>query len=244
MRDLIEFIRQYDPEYPSKIRGASADETVRLAQLVGRALPAHYKEFLLHLGKDMGDLQMPETDFRIGRVLKFYELGKKKPPTRFIFIGAQVEDPYDRYLLDCGDGQHQDCPVLRADPQEPFKTTDNLWVSFPSLKDMLFVLAFDVKRMGLMPHRRQFTPSFEEGKDGLSRVPPGLMDSVEKVLARLGFEKQPYTSELNPLFERGDAAFYASRNPEGGGMTAQLAAQDEREFKKLIEIIRDNTALL
>ncbi|KFA94429.1 hypothetical protein [Archangium violaceum] len=244
MRDLIEFIRQYDPEFPSKIRGASTEETVRLEQLVGRNLPAHYKEFLLYLGKNMGDLQMPETDFHIGRVLKFYEIGKRKPPSRYIFIGAQVEDPYDRYLLDCGDSPLQDCPVLRADPQEPFKTTDNLWVSFPSLKDMLFVLAFSVKRMELLPHRRQFTPSLEEGENGLSRVPPGLMDSLGKVMAMQGFEKQPYTSELNPLFERGDAAFYASRNPEGGGMTAELAAQDEREFKKLVEIIRDNTALL
>jgi hypothetical protein len=244
MYELIEFIRQYDPEYLSKIRGASAEETARLEQLVGRALPAHYKEFLLHLGKDMGDLQMPETDFRIGRVLKFYELGKRKPPARYIFIGAQIEDPYDRYLLDCGDGPRQDCPVLRADNQESFKTTDNLWVSYPSLKDMLFVLAFSVKRMDLLTHRRQFTPSLEEGEDGLSRVPPGLMGAVVKVVETLGFERLPYTSDLNPLFERGDAAFYASRNPEGGGMTAELAAQDEREFKRLIEIICDNTALL
>lgn len=244
MHDLIEFIRQYDPQYSSKIRGASAEELARLEQLVGRALPARYKEFLLHLGKNMSDLQMPDTDFQIGRVLKFYELGKRRPPARYMFIGAQVADPYDRYLLDCGDGPSQDCPVLRADNQESFKTTDELWVAYPTLKDMLFVLAFSVKRMSLLPHRRQFTPALEEGDDGLSRVPPGLMDAVVQVMRSLGFESLPYTSALNPLFERGDAAFFASRNPEGGGMTAELAAQDEQEFKRLIEIIRDNTALL
>lgn len=243
MYDLIEFIRQYDPDYPSRVRGATQKETERLERLVDRDLPSHYKDFLLHLGQDSGDL-MPDTDLRIGRVVKFYELGKRKPPSRYLYIGAQLEEPYDRYLLDGGTGPCQDGPVLQADTQESFQTTDNLWTSFPSLKDMLFVLAFGVKRMGLLPHRRRFTPSFEKKEAGLSRIPPELMSSLTLVMGKLGFERQSYTSELNPLFERGDAALYASRNPEGNGMTAELAARDEREFENLIEIIRDNTALL
>ncbi|MFL5345327.1 MAG: SMI1/KNR4 family protein [Hyalangium sp.] len=246
MRELMEYIRQYDPAFSSRVEGASQEEVARLEQLVGQPLPARYKQFLRTLGRSMGDLQAEDTDFRIERVLKFYENSKRRPPARYILIGAQVADTYDQYLLDrAAASGEEDCAVVQADPAEPFTSTDYIHTLYPSLQDMLFVLAFSTKRMAMLPHRRDFLPSLvDSGKGRLRIVPSGLLDSLEGILGRLGFQKLPYTSALNPLFERGDAALYASRSPEGDGVTIELGAEDQREFRRLSEILRDNTPLV
>jgi len=49
---------------------------------------------------------------------------------------------------------------------------------------------------------------------------------------------------LTPLYERGDAAFYVDRSSQGGGLSAELAVRDEREFKRLVELIQEHTTLM
>lgn len=246
MKELMDYIQTYDPGFPAKVQGASEEEITRLERLAGGSLPARYTDFLRSMGASMGDLQYPDTDFRIGRILKLYETSKRRPPPRYLLIGVQVVETYDRYLLDRGAGAGgEDCPVIQADIEEPFETADMLHTLYPSLKDMLFLQAFSMKRMSLLAHRRSFLPSLvDSGKGRLRSVPPNLVDSISRVMSHLGFERLPHTSSLNLLYERGDAALYVSRNPQGYGATAELAAQEEREFKRLTEIILDNTALL
>lgn len=245
MKELIEYIQLYEPQFAKTIRGATGEEVTRFESLVGRPLPSNYKDFLLCMGRSMGNLREDDTDFSIGRLLKFYELSKRRPPRRYILIGVQLVDTYARFLLDCEPNTEQDdCPVVQADPEESFESTDSIFPLYGSLKDMLFALAFSKKRMTLLAHRRRFLPSrVSSGMGRLREVDPRLMSAADETLRRLGFQKLPYTSSRVSLYERGDAAFSLDRSSEGGGLTAELAAQDEREFKRLVELIQDHTSL-
>ncbi|AEI64597.1 SMI1/KNR4 family protein [Corallococcus macrosporus] len=246
MKELLEYINGFEPAFSRQVQGATATEVSRLESLVKRPLPTHYKDFLLGMGRGMGSLREEDTDFGIGRVLKFYETSKRRPPPRFIFIGAQLVDTYGRFLLDCGQAAEQaDCPVVQADPEEPFENEDHIVPLYGSLKDMLFLLAFSRKRMALLEHRRRFLPSLVGSGTGNVRiVDPALVGAIDKTLLQLGFQKLPHTSPLTPLYERGDAAFYVDRSSQGGGISAELAARDEREFGRLVEVIQDSTTLV
>ncbi|QDF00838.1 hypothetical protein BHS05_36200 [Myxococcus xanthus] len=246
MKELLNYINGFEPAFSSQAQGASAVEVSRLESLLKRPLPSHYKDFLLSMGRSMGSLREEDTDFAIGRILKFYETSKRRPPRRYIFIGAQLVDTYGRFLLDCGEATEQaDCPVVQADPEEPFKNEDHIVPLYGSLKDMLFLLAFSRKRMALLEHRRRFLPSLVSSGTGNVRiVAPSLVGAIDETLLQLGFQKLPHTSPLTPLYERGDAAFYVDRSSLGGGLSAELAARDEREFGRLVEVIQDSTTLV
>ncbi|WP_224244713.1 SMI1/KNR4 family protein [Hyalangium gracile] len=245
MKELIEFISRYDAGYAGTIRGASAGEVSELERLVGRRLPGRYQEFLRHMGRSMGDFVVPETNFLIDRILRFYR-GKARDriPQRYIFIAAHEEDPYSSYYYDCGSSaEADDYKIIRAELGEDFANADMLSLAFPSLQDMLFLFAFQVKRMYLLPHR-----AFLQTSWGTAAHEPGeagtlTLEGLEGIMPQLGFQRLPYTSVMNPLFDRADAAFYAHRASDTGGLSAELAASHEKEHSRLLEIIKDNTLL-
>jgi hypothetical protein len=245
MKELIEFISHYDPQYPTKIRGATEAEIAELERLIGRKLPSRYKEFLHHMGRGMGDFEVPETNFSIERVVRFYRgKGRERVPARYVFIAAHEEDPYSSYYQDCGGSEEvADCKIVRAEIGEDFSNAESLSSAYPSLEDMLFLLSFQVKRMSYLPHRAFLqtswgTPGQEPGEAGTL-----TLEELEVLMPRLGFQKLSYTSPMNPMFERGDAAFYAHRASNKGVLSAELAAANEKERDRLLEIIRDNTLL-
>lgn len=245
MKELLKYISSFEPAFQATVQGATAQEIVRLESLIKRPLPSNYNDFLRCMGRSMGSLREEDTDFSIGRILKFYELSKRRPPRRYILIGVQLVDTYGRFLLDCeADTQREDCPVVHADPEEPFENDDHIVPLYGSLKDMLFLLGFR-KRMARLEHRHRFLPSLvSSGRERLRMVEPGLIEAIEATVLQMGFQKLPYTSPLTPLYERGDAAFYVDRASQGGGLSAELAARNQWEFKRLVEIIQDQTSLV
>ncbi len=241
--ELIDLVEQYAPGFADRLTGASPEELHQLEEQLGRQLPGPYKDFLSLMGKDLGGFETPQVDLRIDRVREFYEVTEPRPPDRFIFIGAHDEDPYMDYYLDCGMTADGNCSVVRAETPDQLLKPERLWCSFASLEDMLFVWAFR-GRLSRLPHRRRLSPALEKSSKGMMIIPPRLLESIEKLAPQLGFQRLPYTSQLTLLFERGDAALYVSRPKADGGVTAELAAQDSREFRKLEEAITDNTRLL
>jgi hypothetical protein len=240
---LIDLVEQYAPGFANRIQGASSEEVHRLEEHLRRPLPSPYKDFLSLMGKDLGGFETPHVDLRLERVQEFYEVTEPRPPSRFIFIGAHDEDPYMDYYLDCETPSGINCKVVRAEVPEQLLKPEKLWCSFASLEDMLFVWAFR-SRLARLGHRRKFSPALQRNSQGIMAIPPGVFDGAERLAAQLGFQKLPHTTPLTLLFERGDAALYLSRPTAEGGITAEFAAQDPREFRKLEEAITDNTALL
>jgi hypothetical protein len=93
INEFLEFVAAYDRQFPSVIRGASADSIARLQSLVRTPLPGGYREFLSRMGENDGDLRIAflgTTNVR--RIIEYYaEVGRGEsdpPPANCILIGT------------------------------------------------------------------------------------------------------------------------------------------------------------
>lgn len=239
---IVEFISRYDPSYPDKVRGANSQEIERLKSLSGQELPPSYKAFLSEMGKSMGDLSVPQTDFSIDRCLEFYSEGEQLPPPHYLFIAAHDQDPYIDYYLDLSTSNGLDCEVVRITSEaEEFKN-EYVHPLFLPFSDLMLTFAFTLKRMSHLPHRAHFTPSHAKArKQGAGTSE--LLQIIETLALRMGFHKVPDMSPRCLLLDRQDAAIYGRSTPNGG-VYAELAASTERERSRLREIICDHTSLV
>lgn len=239
IQELVSFISQYDPEFPRKIRGASQQEIEKLERLASRPMPAAYREFLANMGKDAGNSHAPEETFRIQLVLGFYETHGKSWSQDYLFIGQlRVEPPVDYYLELSGPGV-ADGRVVGVDQGER-PTRGSAWPYFPSLRDMLFSRAFHTLRVLRMQYRKTFTPRLVRSKGQEDPEVATTLNSVSGLALRLGFQKLAFTSERNPMFDRGDAVILGNQHPHGDGFSFELASNSEFELKKLEQIVRDH----
>lgn len=239
MKELIELICQYDPSYPQKIRGLSSEELSELEQLVGRPLPGRLKAFLRSMGKEPGDVLASGLWPRAERIRHFYQSERRHPLSpRYIFIATSEEPPGREYFYDCGLlAEAEDCPIVRARPGEAFAP------AFPSLKDMLFWVAFHTKRMDALPFRVFLRPSDRNAGYGAAETAAMILEDLEELMPRLGFRRLPATSAQNPLFERGDAALAAHGSAAPQDLSVVLAAAQDRERTRLWDLIANTTLL-
>lgn len=239
IQELIELLAKHDPQYPSKIKGASDEEVFRLAELVGRELPSPYRAFLRHMGRSMGDFQVPDTDFSIATVLDFYEPDGRPPQTRYLFIAAHEEDAYLDYYLDLD--SEPAFAVIRCETGKDPLIPQNTHLSFPSFKDLLFSFGFLFKRMTALPHQNLLFPSARK-KSSSKHSSEEAVSTIERIALQLGFQSLPHTSPDFLLLDRENAAIYVS-NSSRVGRTFKVAADDKAELTRICEIIRDHTVL-
>lgn len=93
IESFVQFVSQYDPSFPARIQGASNEEIDALALLLGRSLPASYREFLTAMGHSDGDLDLAfDGSMKISDVIDYYReiaRGQFPPaPPNCIVIGT------------------------------------------------------------------------------------------------------------------------------------------------------------
>jgi hypothetical protein len=244
LRELIDFISRYDPEYPRKIRGATQEEIDRLEQLAGRTLPAVYREFLSYMGKGMGGMGVITVSFDIEQIERFHgEAGKQfNWPRRFLLIGEHEQDPFFHYFLDLETLHDGDCQVVAFDYQLDANTIrpEDIYERAPSLKQLLTQIAFLGKVMGRFPHQERsiFTYPQHQARGVDSTV---VLSLFEKAALRLGFQKMSFSTPTHLMLARDDAAIYAKAGLPG--MVAMtLLGKDERELLRIREVFSNQAA--
>jgi len=109
---IIEFIENRDPQFASRIRGASESEIMALEEAGGFHFSPTYRRFLERMGRDMGGLHIGPADFSISAMMKYRKWMPAKDPATFRMIGrATGEPPYDYYLWETQDAKNE--PVER-----------------------------------------------------------------------------------------------------------------------------------
>ncbi|SEU22045.1 hypothetical protein [Stigmatella erecta] len=244
MKELIELICQYDPSYPQKIWGLSSEELSELEQLVGRPLPGQLKAFLRSMGKEPGDVLAAGLWPQAGRIQQFYLSARRyRLSPRYIFIATCEQPPGREYFYDCGLlAEAEDCPIVQARQGLGGALGEPFAPAFPSLKDMVFWMAFQTKRMEALPFRAFLRPT--DCGYGATETAAMILEDLEELMPRLGFRRLPYTSGQNPLFERGDVALAAHGSSAPQDLSVVLAASQERERARLWETLANTTLLL
>jgi hypothetical protein len=115
---LVQFVSQYDPAFSDRIRGATDEEIDVLEGLVGRPLPASYRDFLRMMGHSDGDLDLAfdgTTDILdvIDYYREFAEGEVFPPPAGCILIGTGDPAAGDVYLQ--GTGPEEPAVLLGVD---------------------------------------------------------------------------------------------------------------------------------
>ncbi|MDC0712058.1 SMI1/KNR4 family protein [Stigmatella sp. ncwal1] len=246
MKELIELLSQYDPSYPRHLRGVSSEELAELERLVGRPLPERLRGFLRLMGRESGDWLSAEVRVRFDAIWQFYlEKERHRLSPRYIFIAAREQSPDRTYFCDCGLlAEAEDCQVVYVRQGMALHRGGSFAFSFPSLKDMLFREAFQSKRMAILPYRAVLRPADRTADYGAAETAAMVMEELADLMPRLGFQRLPQTSALNPLFERGDAALSAHNASDPGDMCVVLATANERERDRLLEALMDTTLLV
>lgn len=243
IEELIKFASAYDASYPQSIQGATESEISRLEKLLGRRLPAPYRDFLARMGRRTGALHDEDTVFTIEMVLRFYERsGEEERSSPFLFIGARNSEPPESYFLDTREEDEAAQPIGIISTGD-VASDDTIRFRYPSLQDMLFTSAFKSLRMSQLPHRRVLVPYLVRDEGSRYPRPSVSLQEVEMLLPKLGFQRLPYTSVLNPLYENKDAALWAHHNPIGGGFSLQLVTADPQELKRIATILLDHLPL-
>lgn len=148
MQPVIEYIYQFDPEFPNRIKGASPSEILALEQLVGVPLPQAYKNFLLYMGHNDGGLELTfDGTTCITSIIDFYEElvnpGDIKLPAGCLVIGLSAYESEEQYVLDWGISQEK-IYVCNED------RIRFLYAS--SLENLLYRIAFTKYRMSACVH--------------------------------------------------------------------------------------------
>ncbi|MFL5349020.1 MAG: SMI1/KNR4 family protein [Hyalangium sp.] len=241
MKEIIDFVSQYDPGFPNEIRGATEAEIARLEQLAGRKLPNAYRQFLKSMGRGMDAMGISGYNFGIEAVTEMHGEDEYDWPLRFLVIAEHETDPYYHYFMDLDTLHDGDCRVVSFDSSFTSETLQerHLHVQAASLQNLLFETAFICKRLALLPYLQRLKLLYPklQAKNTSARE---TLNVFEQVVLRLGFRKLPFSEPEPMLFDRHDAAIYA-KSGFAGEIVCSLAAQDGREVARLREILKDHS---
>ncbi len=211
MEDLIRYVAQFDPQFPQRIRGASAQEIARLEQLVGFPLPLTYRAFLAAMGHDVGGLDLaPDGISRISDIIEYYQCwvttGLVELPPDSILICSAPIPAYDLVLQSCnGAAEPRVCDVEDGEMVGP---------RADSLEQLLFRLAFIRYQLNPLPYQCWY--SNDRGTQQLQQA---------AMLTRsLSAHIHAFSDSLTLCAESEGMALYFKFFPERGGIAVRMGA--------------------
>lgn len=234
MRALVNLLGGYEPLYLEVVKGYAPEHIARYERVLGRALPAAYRDFLETIAANLG-FSSHDLQFDLDEVIELAESKLHTLPATFTPIAVDMSPTYTDYYLDrshapaAPDGQ-----VVRSGAGSD--AFDDVFVDYPSFRDMLFSWGFQQVRMLRLLHRAWV--AFESQQQGPERGVPSL-DAVGTVLERLGFHSLEVTGETMPLYERGDVAASVVKASAGPNISIFLAADTEAALGQVAETLCD-----
>ena len=232
MKQFLEYVTSFAPEFPRYIRGASPAQIAELERLAGRELPPSYKNFLAAMGENDGGLSLLfDGTMNIEDVLAYYReeiiTGIFPPPPDAILIGIEgVSTP--SIALDCrAPGEP---PVMFVDGQK----YTNLFAG--SLDKLLFNTAFSKYVLSRFPWEVNYVASFNAvGKRDLTPIMPDLAREC-------GLQPLWFSDRVCCCAENADAGACLTQY-EGQGPSARIAGNLRSEVGRIGAIIAHRLGL-
>lgn len=202
----------------------------------GITLPGAYRAFLDAMGDGTGSLQIDQGDFRLRGVFESYEVAPWKPPSRLVYIGADLNPIAPRsFFLDrtrpLGD---DDLAVVRL----PYEALDGRWeaeltVDFASFREMLMYWAIRSIRLPCLPHRA--TLQYRDPDEDRVDLGEKVINAAEHMFRnRLPHMEacRGYDSENGAILVERDAVVRKFR-------VVRMGSRDAREHRQRIAVLED-----
>lgn len=236
MQDLISFLATYQPDYAKVVQGYPDERIAELEQMVGRPVPAAYRDFLRTAAANLG-FSIDVVTFDIDEVIDLAEYKRDHMPPWIYPIAVEDLQPGMDYYLDTsrapapGDGM----VVSSAAGSLSF---DDIRPTYPSLRDMLFYNGFREVRMLTLPCREWVSWDDAAFADP-DRAP--RRDEIDQALASMGLRRLEVTSSARALYERGDCAAMVVEQMQAKTFIVMLAADDPKTAILAAETLCDST---
>jgi hypothetical protein len=193
---LLEYTSRYDPAFPSRIEGASAEEIERLERAANVPLPRDYRRFLELMGRnDGGMFGGDETAHSVADMLEFYEHDR------------DAEDyivPEDCIAIAVGTISLELVCMELAPPHRVLETwggkKGDLWAA--SLRGHLYKGAYHYGASRRRKHRLVFT-----GDMSKERLP-----RAERFCEDLGFQRLWFSDEIETCYESAEDSVIAYKD--------------------------------
>ncbi|WP_257456511.1 SMI1/KNR4 family protein [Archangium lipolyticum] len=230
MDEFIARASQWDPGFPARIRGATAQEIQALARLTGLPLPGVYEAFLARMGHGDGDLDVGmdgTTD--ISAMIDYYRDSLSEdegfPPHCIVIGTGSISSDICLEIVPTGE------------PRVVFTEGNKVYGLYAeSLMGLLFRNAFLGFRLYTRPSYAFYASSY---------AALGLMNRVDearRVILELGFEEEWFSDSICVCAERGDTAIGITQF-EKQGMGVSIGSRDASELARIGEVLKKKLGL-
>ena len=233
MRELVEFLASYQPQYATLVQGYSEERIAELERVLGRTLPSAYRDFLATAAANLG-FRIDQVTFDIDEVIQLVEQKRDRMPAHLYPIAVE-ELPGVDYYLDTSRAQREGDGMVISSAAGG-KAFDDIQPEYPSLRDMLFSKGFREVRMLTFRHRESVKWPLE---DFASPEQAPRRDELDSLLDELGLRKLHVTSNARALYERGDCAAIVVEIMQFPTFLISLAADDPRTTALVAETLCD-----
>jgi hypothetical protein len=224
MRELVQYICQYQPGFDGTVRGASREEIDEFQGLAKRPLTADHRDYLATMGRSAGSFKMRQGDINLGvsALLNFYRGSNAEPPPKSTLAGVDISGEMNLYLQDV-EGQPEPI-VVQAGGGESY-------IDCPNFANLLFASAVAQYRLKAL----RYQATLQEGETARPGRGGALyrLKTLQNVTEDFGLTPVPKTGTWVPCYENATAAIRA-HEPPGGGATYSLSADGEAEFNNIL----------
>lgn len=218
MQRFVQYVTTFDPQFASKIEGATAGEIQQFEQAAGVPLPSSLRRFLEVMGHRDGGLRLAfEGTTDVGDLIDAYQKRRLYLPSNSVAFGFGGL-AMDAVCLDLSGG---------AEPPAIFVTDGKRTGLYAeSLPRLLFRTAFAKYRLPALAH------------SGYLGCPGGqsILEPVRAGLLREGFTILPFSDAIAICAERAGAAVIAQQYEGEGGAVLVGAAGAEAARQILDQI--------
>ena len=215
MDQLLEYLTRYDPAFPSRIEGASAEEIDRLERAANVPLPPDYRKYLELMGrKDDDMLSGYETDHSVTDMLEFYEHDRD---------AEEYVVPADCLAIAVGTVSLELVCIELAPPHRVIETWSgtkgDLWAA--SLRALFYKAAY----LRAAYRRRKHSLIFS-GDANVERLP-----RARRFFEDLGFQRLWFSDDIESFYESAEDS--VSVEKRDGYAFSLLLGTDRSLFRRM-----------
>jgi len=222
----LAYVTSLDPAFPDRIQGSPEDEILAFESLVGKTLPASYREFLKSMGRGSDGIHIGiDCDAKASTLIDFYKdeikTGVTELPENVLVMalwGSAVPMLWLRGL------ENPDPSVIAASGSSPMSPFSD------SIGNMICQAAFYKFRLPALTHRYSLTA-------------PGIKTSImvkcREVASNAGLESLFFADGIFHCCENGTTAIAISDQADIG-RTITLGSTDQEDLLGLIARFKES----
>lgn len=230
---LFTYIQHDHPLFSKGCVGAVPNDINELETLARHQLPPVFREFLAHMGLEIGDIKLLHADYNIDSLISRYCVHEPNHPKHFILIGLDLGEMSLDYYIDFSDTSQIDGPIVTFDYNA---TTISPLPIFHTFRGHIIAAAIRCYILTHFPQRRLVKlPPLT-----INAILPKPLQQARSILERSGFSTMLTDNHSCFVLERPNTCALILDLPTTEFLHIELAGEDPKALAHLEEALHNN----